>query len=1466
MKRCYQFGVGDKVLQKTPYSFDVSVWEVLLPLMSGAELVFAKPEGHKDPAYLTALITEKRITRLHFVPSMLKAFLHYYVSSNQKPLADNQKPLADKKSLAATESTANTRLALTLTDIFCSGEALPPSLAKQCKHLFPDVRLHNLYGPTEMAIDVTAFNDIQGNERLIPIGRPIDNICCYVLDASLHPVPVGVAGELYLQGVMPSLGYLNKPELSAKTFINNPFSTAPEFNQLYKTGDRVRWLADGQLSYLGRNDDQVKLHGFRIELAEIEQVLSQHPDIEQAVVLLKEREGEQASGAMLVAYVQGTASESEDVIDQGLVHYLRQRLPAYMVPHHFIHLAQIPVTAHGKVNRKALPEPDFASLTAYRAAQSPDQERLCEIWQDILGVARVGIDDDFFALGGDSIMSIRLVSALSQQGLEVSVQDIVQSRTIAALSRQLSRVERIDSISNDYQPFANVSVDKRASITEQIQSRFDAELEDLYPASYLQLGMLIESQRQGQGTYQDVFSYRIQADFDLQRLLQSLASIVEVQPLLRSAFLPDHEQRFLIAQFTDIDLRAKVLILDERQAHAFAQHALPAIAQQPFPVDEPGLFRLLISDCRPGNFRLTIGFHHAIMDGWSVAQLIEQLASVFQSADNEQDTGKLIDQRTAATLPSYGRFVEQEQQAVGDVELQQFWRGYLAHFSATSGPLLVRPHSDDHSQQQALQTVELLEESLSFNADASKQLLSLARYYQSSPDNLFLSVYQQLLATFFNRRDICLGLVVNNRLEEEGGDKLLGLHLNTVPLRQSIGEQSIDQHLRATLHNKETVLAHKRYPFACIKADFARAQDEAGELYQCAFNYVHYHGLESLMANQHLRIERIFERTSIPFSLSVVRRQGRFQCKFKALTTFTDQPMLAQMGRYFQDYIEQLLSASRVPQSGAINGVKYQRLQQLAFRPMPNADRHTLLSEWSSAPAVTSDSPRHYLQLFVEVCRQYPEAPALVTATGQMTYRELEQEVETLARRIVACFDCAEKNPMASVAPNTPLVALYMERSERAMIGLLAIMRAGAAYVPLDVALPPQRLAYILGDIGFPPVLTNGQSIDSLNQLINDHLPQIPPVIDLDTYGEHTKTVKLPQIAEQGVRQTAYVIYTSGTTGQPKGTIVRHAALYNLIRNQQHLLNLGSDSVVLQYATLLFDASVWEIFATLASGACLAVMAEDRKKQPQALLDFMAAQHVTDAVLPPALLEVLPVAQLPKLQTLLTAGDRCQATVMQQWSKVCQVVNAYGPTENTVWSTFHNYQPGDNPNLIGKPLGNTQVFVLNEALEPLPVGVVGELFLGGASLADGYWGKPDVTAERFITHPFPSMKTASKEGLSPRLYRTGDLVCWTPEGDLEFVGRRDFQVKIRGFRVELAEIEQCLLRLDRLSQCAVIEKKSTAAQTYLIAYYVSEAPLPAAQLIEHIKHYLPDYMVPDAFVHLDNLPLTINGKVDRHGG
>ncbi|CAJ3630910.1 syringomycin synthetase [Burkholderia pseudomallei] len=1420
MQQTYALDERDAVLQKTPFSFDVSVWEFFWPLMSGARLVIAKPEGHKDPAYLSELIDRERVTTLHFVPSMLQAFL---------------------------EDEGAARGCGSVKRVMCSGEALPPSLVKRFYRCLPDARLHNLYGPTEAAVDVTAWAcDAEEGGASVPIGRPIANTRIYVLDEYGQPVPRGVAGELYIGGVQVARGYLNRPELTRERFVDDPFVAG---GRLYKTGDLARWRTDGSLEYLGRNDFQVKIRGFRIELGEIEAQLAKVAGVRETVVLARDS-GSPAGEKRLVAYYTGNADVA------ALREQATRHLPAYMVPSAYVRLDAWPLTPNGKLDRRALPAPadDAYARAEYEAPQGAKEEALAAIWKDLLPVERISRHDNFFELGGHSLLVIGLSEKLRAAGLHADVRVVYRASTLADLAAHLG------TDNQDIRIPPNLIADGDEHITPAqltlvalSQESIDAlvtkveggaaNVQDIYPLAPLQEGILFHHLMSGESdpyVLSGVLAFRGREV--MERFVSALQQVIDRHDILRTGFFWEGlEQPVQVVQ-RRATLPVSVVELDAREGDI--------VRQLEARFDSRG-YRMDVS-------RAPLMHVHAACDGeherWVARVLFHHLSIDHTTLERVIEEARAIGQGRVEDLPRpapFRNFVAQARLGVSEADHEAYFRAKLGDIDEPTAPFgLLSVQGDGR---------EIAEAARRLKPELSGALRGHARRLGVSAASMMHVAWGLVLSRTTGRQDVVFGTVLFGRMQ--GGaqsDRALGLFINTLPVRMRVAQTGVEASVKGTHAQLAELMRHEHAPL--VLAQRCSGVPAQTPLFTSLLNYRY---SKPKVAAAHIAdgIELLdgHERTSYPLSVTVDDHERDFTIVAKVCERIGPQRVCELM----ELALEQLTRALSANPGG--------ELAELDV--LPAAERTQVLHGWNeTGRAYARDACLH--QLFEAQVSRTPEAAAVICGDETLSYTDLDARANRLAHYLRG----------QGVGPDTR-VGLALGRGVEMMTGLLAILKAGGAYVPLDPGYASERLRAILDDSRPAIVLA-----DAAGRAALDALAGAPPIADLHADASRWSALPStpPRVEGLTPRHLAYVIYTSGSTGQPKGVMVEHASVVNLWRALDEAIYRTHPSArrVSLNASIAFDSLVKQ-WVQLLSGRTLVVVPEPVRFDGRRLLDAIGRDRIDVFDCTPSQLALIEGARGPEdeayPQVTLVGGE---AIGEGMWSELASVssrtyYNVYGPTECTVDATLARITAEHAPH-IGGPLANVRAYVLNERLSPAPVGVRGELYIGGAGVARGYLNRPELTRERFIDDPFVA---------GGRLYRTGDLARWRTDGKLEYLGRNDFQVKIRGFRIELGEIEAQLAKVAGVREVVVLARDSasevhdsatehatpdalspspetstatataTATEKRLVAYYTGDADVVAlrAQAAQH----LPSYMVPSAYVRLDAWPLTPNGKLDR---
>jgi amino acid adenylation domain-containing protein/non-ribosomal peptide synthase protein (TIGR01720 family) len=1395
MQAEYGLAADDRVLQKTPAGFDVSVWEFFWPLVTGAGLVMARPGGHQDPAYLAEVIEQQHITTVHFVPSMLAVF---------------------------TDEVGPGRCA-GLRRVIASGEALPAELATRFRDRL-DVPLHNLYGPTEATVDVTFWPCPPRITGPVPIGRPIWNTRLYVLDEFLAPVPPGVAGELYLAGAGLARGYLGRPGLTAERFVACPF-TAGE--RMYRTGDLARWTPDGQLVFVGRADGQVKIRGFRVETGEIEAVLAADLGVGQAVVIARE---DGRGGQRLAAYV--TPAPGSGRVD---VAALRERaadlLPDYLVPAAFVVLDALPLTPNGKLDRAALPAPDFRGTAAWREPRTAAEEIVCSLFAEVLGRDQVGPEDSFFELGGDSLLAMRLIARVrAVLDAEVSIRDFFAAPSAAGAAS-----------------LAASSQAPRAALVARPRP-------DVVALSFGQQRMWflnrLDDERAG-AVYNISLALRLTGALDVAALRAALGDVAARHESLRTVFPEvDGIPRQAVL---DGDAAAPVLAVTDATTEQLPA-AIAAVTTRDFDVSRELPWRVSLFRLADQEDVLAVVMHHIAADGWSMGVLARDLSAAYAARRHGQPPGWV-------PLPvQYADYAIWQRRLLGSADDPSsvisgqlaYWRQALAGIPAELALPADRPRPAVASFRGGVAPVQV-------GAQVHGALVEAARRGQATVFMVVQAALAVLLSRLGAGTDIPVGTAVAGR-GDAALDELIGFFVNTLVLRTDVSKDPSFSELVGRVRETDLgAYAHQDVPFEHLVDALAPERSLArNPLFQVS-----------------LAISDISPRVwDLPRLQVAPMPGGADVAKFDLSVALSERrdaegaPAGLEGGiLYAADLFDpesaRLLAGRLVRVLEQVTADPRVRVSQVEL--LTAAERRQVLEQWNETARPVAAGTLG--SLFEARAAATPDATAVVARDRVWSYAELDAAANRVARYLAGQGAGPER-----------LVAVVMERSAELAAVLLGVLKAGAAYLPVDPGYPAARIAFMLADARPAVVACTAATAAALPaddgqaaRLVLDD----PPVAAAIAGGPERPM----ELGRGGPRpeHPAYVIYTSGSTGTPKGVVVPHAGVVNHMAWMQREFGLTADDRVLQKTPFSFDASVWEFFWPLLHGAAVVLAEPGGHQDPAYLAGLIGRERVTVAQFVPALLQAFmaepSAASCTTLRAVFCGGEVLSADLRDEFASVLDVPlhNLYGPTEATVDATAcrggtagrGGTGAGGLTVPIGQPIANTQVYVLGAALRPVPPGVLGELYVAGAGLARGYLGRAGLTAGRFVACPFGPA--------GARMYRTGDLARWTADGQLVFGGRADEQVKIRGFRIEPAEIEAALTASPGVGRAAVIARTDPPGHQRLVAYLTPAAAsngngsggVDLAMVRERLAGLLPEYMMPAAFVVLDALPLFPNGKLDR---
>ncbi|MEH2448292.1 MAG: amino acid adenylation domain-containing protein [Nostoc sp.] len=1409
----YNFNQKDVFSLFHSYAFDFSVWELWGALLYGGKLVLVPYWLSRSPQDFYKLLSTQQVTVL------------------------NQTPSAFRQLIQAEESLGDANK-LSLRLVIFGGEALELQSLKPWFERYGDQfpQLVNMYGITETTVHVTyrplTSADLEaacGNF----IGRPIPDLQVYLLDQYQQLVPIGVRGEIYVGGAGVARGYLNRPELTLERFIPNSFSDKPNA-RLYKSGDQGRYLPNGDIEYLGRIDYQVKVRGFRIELSEIEAHLSQYPKVRETVVVVS---SDETYSQRIVAYVVPQSQQTLTITE--LRDFLELKLANYMMPAAFVMLDVLPLTPNGKVDRKALPAPKVTQLLSesdFIAPSTPIEEMLALIWAEVLGIEKVGIHNNFFTLGGHSLLATRVISQVRQVfQQELPLRRLFEQPTIAGLAKDIEKATK-------------AGLGLEAANIERISRSQNL------PLSFAQQRLWFLAQLEPNSPFYNIpAAVRLQGQLNQEALQQSFNEILRRHEGLRTNFHTIEGQPVaVISSATPLPLPlVDISELPSSQQQASVRQLAYFEAQQPFDLNSDFLLRVKLLRLGEQEYIVLLTMHHIASDGWSIGVLVREIAKLYQAFCDEQPSA-------LAELPiQYVDFAAWQRQWLQGKVLQSQISYWLKHLEGAP-TLLELP--TDHPRP-ATQTFQGATYSFELSVELSVALKKLSQHEGVTLFMTLLAAFQTLLWRYTGQEDIVVGSPIanRNRADIEG---LIGFFVNTLVLRTKMGGNPTFRELLTRV--RELALgayAHQDLPFEQLVEELQPPRDLSyTPLFQVMF--VLQNAPMSALELPGLTFSPLASKSStakFDLTLDMTERVQGLVGTLEYNTDLFESSTICRM----VGHLQMLLS-----------GIVANPQQRLSELPLLTQPEKTLLVEWNDTSV---EYPQHQCihQLFEIQVERSPDAIAIVFEDQQLTYQQLNQRANKLAYYLRSL----------GVSPEV-LVGICVERSLDMVIAILATLKAGGVYVPLDPSYPQERLALILEDAKPLVLLTQKQVVAQLPK----HGAKVV-CMDADWEINDFSYAQENHSSSVTAKNLAYVIYTSGSTGTPKGVLITHQALVNHSIAAAKAYELQPEDRILQFASISFDVAAEELFPSWLSGSTV-VIRPNRVLAFAHFLQFLKQEKLTVLNLPTAYWHewVSNLAQteapLPVTLRLVIVGtEQTLPEKLALWEKLVgdgqssagsdlyekipgghlriRWLNAYGPTEATIGVTI--YEPASCQESqsvysvpIGRPIANTQVYLLDKHLNPTPFGVPGELYIGGVGIARGYLNRPKLTAEKFIPNPF-----SEKSGT--HLYKTGDLARYLSDGNIELLGRIDDQVKIRGFRIEPGEVESKLSQHAKVREALVVAWEDEQSDKHLVAYVSAhpEQTLTATELRGFLQEKLPQYMVPSAFIVLSALPLLPNGKLDR---
>lgn len=1351
-----QVSASDHVLQWSNYAFDGSVYEIFSSLLKGATLFLIKEEVASDGLRLSETIKHYQITKCFVTTALFNAMVDCGIETVS-----------------------------CLKSLLFGGEMVSVGHVQKALSILGAGKLIHVYGPTETTVYATYYSvdSIDEIKDTVPIGYPLSNTSVYVMDTQQKMVPVGAVGELCIGGEGLAKGYLQRAALTAEKFLENPYLKG---RKIYRTGDLAKWLPNGSIEFIGRKDAQVKVRGYRIELGEIESAIAAREEVIECRVLVHE---DGTKNKRLIAYVavQGEL-KSTDIEAE-----IRTTLPEYMIPDVWMQVDKIPLNSNGKLNKKALPEPAFATISqqSYVAPASELEISLAAIWSELLSIEKIGMFDNFFDLGGHSLLATRLVAMIRKaMDTEIMIKDIFVFPTLA---------EQVKFI----------TAEKRTPVLPEITVQ---ERVERSPLSFSQERLWFLDQLQGSLEYHIPGIIQLSGDLDMEALEKSLRAIVTRHQILHTVIRSEKGVAYQsLIPADQWELHKKVLTSKER-----IEEVLEQDIKTPFNLSEDYMLRATLYTLKEGSYVLGFILHHIAGDGWSNSILIKDLMELYQKYHQDSSYIPKIPELQYRDYAIWQRSFLSEKQLEDQLT---YWETKLKEVSPLKLPL-------DYSRPVELTTAGFTVAGR-INKEITKKLRNISKQEGVTLFMTLLASFKVILHKYSGQEDICVGTPIANRLQQEL-EEMIGFFVNTLALRTSIQETTTFKNVLQEV--KKTTLEaydHQLVPFEKIVDKVIKVRDMSmSPLFQVMFV------LQNLPETKEVPLEGImvtpydFTENTSHFDITLTVNEtdnDELLISFVSKSELFTKETIQQIAAHYQEFLKQIVIDIEVP-VGKVDILKEE-------------ERYQLLEEFNatkkSYPLTTS-----FVDLFEEQVSLHPEQYAVVTVEEQISYKEIDEQSNQLANYL---------NKQGVAAGD--LIGVCISRSSNLLRTILGVLKSGATYVPIDPEYPSERIQHIIDDAQLHWVVKTSEI------LLRDCHDKEVEYIDLDTViqsvaGEPKEREKTEHFNAEAI---AYVIYTSGSTGKPKGVKIKHRSLINLCCWHKEVYKVNATSRATLFSAIGFDASIWEIFPYLMSGATLYPITEDEVRYDiEALIHFLQTHEITHAYIPSQLCQRIVQKEIEiEGITILTGGEALQLPK----STKLNIYNNYGPTEDTVVSTYYKVTGQDIGEIaIGSPIANTEVYVLDKEKKLVPIGVEGELYVSGEGVAAGYLHQETLTKERFIQNPF-------RPGTI--MYATGDIVKWRTDGALHFSGRKDEQVKIRGHRIELGEIENVLQQYTSGLQLVVTVQEDTNKNKRLIGYWVNDIQLDKEELIKFAKSKLPDYMVPVIWIPIDELPITENGKVAK---
>ena len=1383
-KQYYKVDLNARATQMAGFSFDACVWEIWPYLTSGSSLFIADDEIKTNAKETVRWIAKNQISHCFMPTPLVEAVL-------AEPLPKNW----------------------ALKYLLTGGDRLTSRA-----HEGNRFKLFNNYGPTECSVVTTATEvDSQTTRKLPSLGTPISNFQCYVLDKALKLLPEGMVGELYVGGEGLALGYVNRPDLTESVFIKNPFGSG----RLYKTGDLVRRLPNGELDYWGRIDQQVQIRGFRVEVGEIEAFLNNLNEINESVVIVQE----EGQNKILVAYIihNDHLIKKEDIDTEKIRKEAKENLPEYMVPAFYVLLDKFPITANGKVDRSKLPKVNIQKLISndYVAPETRTEKIIASVWRNLLKVKKVGVHDKFFDLGGHSLIATQIIARIRESfKIDLPLKLLFEGYDIHELAKKVD-----DAI-----------LTKNNNVLPSIKP---LKRDKLSPVSFAQQRMwVLDKLETGDANFNAGSAYNISAGLLLQGGLNidalngAFEKLLARHEILRTTFISSNGELFqqvlepsnwiiVFEDFSEMPLEEKnkkVKIIADREAIRSFDLEAGKNARR------TRLIRTVLIKIEEDKHYLFTTMHHIISDGWSMNILIKEIEHLYNAELKNEKNDLLPLEVQYADYSIWQRKVLQ-----GEFYNKQlfYWKENLKGLQKTEFPV--------DKQRPALQSFKGSDCVFKLSPNLSSDVEELAKSQGHTPFMVLLAAYKLLICRYTGQEDICVGTPIANRTQAQQED-MIGFFINTLALRTDFsGNPEFEEILQRIHETTIGAYSHQDIPFEKLVDELNVERDlSRTPLFQTFFSLNH-----SNLSNLNLDgIEVSFydnQQSTAQFDLALNIEHGSegFSGRLIYNTDLFELKTIEYIAKHYINILEDAVQNIKTKVSD-IKMIGNGEIEKINF---------------SNNTEKKYPSHKNIIEIFEDQVKKSPDNIALKFEEQSLSYSELNKKSNQLASYLIEL----------GLEPGQ-IVGLCLERSIELIVSIYGIIKAGGAYTPLDPDYPQQRLNFILDDAKAAFIITENDFKERFDK--KSYQVICTNEFDLLLHNKNHENIS----AKRSKDDPCYVIYTSGSTGQPKGVIIPHAGIINRLQWMQEQYPIGGEDKLLQKTPYSFDVSVWEFFWPLMTGASLVIIEPGGHKDPVYIKNIIDKENITTVHFVPSMLSIflnqIEPRQCSSIKRVFCSGEALSKQLENDFFEYfnAELHNLYGPTEASIDVSYWQCQKNDTENKnvpIGFPISNHQLYILDKYLNLLPVGIPGELHIAGPGLAQGYLGSPELSASKFISNPFSNKK-------SSKLYKTGDLAKYLPNGAIEYLGRIDNQVKLRGFRIELGEIESKIIEQFPIKNCAVIVREDSPGDQRLVAYVVPEISMPPADIFQkELGKLLPEFMVPSNYIHLDNIPVTSNGKLDR---